>query len=107
MQWKDGTVNGASVCLVSRKVRTKYYCLLTILCSLVINGIACEAKGILESLTVWFRYNQLTKYLSKTCYTIFGRHMYGTSVPLLLQDKQTKSYPVYFFISPCLSAQIW
>ena len=51
-----------------------------------INDIACEATGILESLSVWFRYNQLKLNLSKTCYTIFGRHLYGTSVPLLLQD---------------------
>ena len=31
-----------------------------------INDIVCEATGILESLNVWFRLNQLTLNLSKT-----------------------------------------
>ena len=52
------------------------------------NDTVCEAKGVLELLNVWFRLNQLTLNLSKTCYTTFSRHMYGTSVPLLLQSKQ-------------------
>ena len=33
-------------------------------------------------------HNQLTLNLSKICYTIFGRHLHGTRIQLLLQGKQ-------------------
>ena len=48
-----------------------------------INDNVCK----LESLNIWFRHNQLTLNLNKTCYTMFGRQLVRAVVSLLLQGK--------------------
>ena len=53
-----------------------------------INDIVCTTRDKLESLSVWFRHNQITLHLNKTCYAIFGRQLERAVVPLLLQAKQ-------------------
>ena len=53
-----------------------------------INDSVGTTPDTLESLSVWFRHNQQTLSLNKTCDIIFSRQLDSTVVSLLLQDKQ-------------------